>query len=148
MVEESEKPQQRDQSKRVLWQNSNNWTTVFSSSSKARRFHSNQIVHIKQPGTKSHISELCFPSQWNQQNNKSSTEPGMTQSIPNNRSIYIHKEWAIGQKSNKWSTDSTLTSNTTMNMQVEFNLLHYFCNRASCGYSFTSCSEKRLGTVC
>ena len=107
-VEQSEKPQHWDQSKRVLWQNFNNWTTVFSSSSKARRFRSDLIVHIKQPGTKSNISELCFPSQWNQQNNKFSTEPGMTQSIPNNRSIYIHKEWVIGQKSNKWSTDSAL----------------------------------------
>ena len=48
-VEQSEKPQHQDQSKRVLWQNSNNWTTVFSSSSKARRFRSDQIVHIKQP---------------------------------------------------------------------------------------------------
>ena len=28
--EQSEKPQQRDQSKRVFWQNSNNWTTDFS----------------------------------------------------------------------------------------------------------------------
>ena len=91
------KPQHRDQSKRVRWQNSNNWTTVFPSSSKDCRFYSVKIVHIKQPETKSQISELCFPSQWYRQNNKSTTELGMTQSIPNNWSIYIHKEWAIGQ---------------------------------------------------
>ena len=102
------KPQHQDQSKRVRWQNSNNWATVFSSSSKDRRFRSDQIVHIKQPRTKSQISELCFPIQWYQLNNNSTTEPGMTQSIPNNRSIDIHKEWVIGQKSNRWSTDSEL----------------------------------------
>ena len=100
--------QHRDQSKRVRWQNSNNWTIVFLSSSKDRLFHSVQIVHIKQPRTKSQISKLCFPSQWYQQNNKSTIEPGMTHSIPKNRIIYIHKEWAIGQKSNRWSTDSAL----------------------------------------
>ena len=107
-VKQSEKPQHRDQSKRVHWHKSNNWTTVFPLSSKERQFHSVQIIHIKQPGTKFQISELCFPSQCYQQNNKSATEPGMTQSIPNNWSIYVHKEWAIGQKSNRWSTNSAL----------------------------------------
>ena len=100
------KPQHRDQSKRVRLQNSNNWTTVFSSSSKDRRFRSDQIVHIKQPGIKSQISELCFPIQWYQLNNKSTTEPGMTQSIPNNWSIDIHKEWVIGQTISSHSSSS------------------------------------------
>ena len=66
------------------------------------------MVHNKQPETKFQISELYFPSQLYQQNNKSTIEPSMTQSIPNSRSIYIYKEWAIRQKSNKWSTDSAL----------------------------------------
>ena len=52
-VKQSEKPQHRDQSKRVHWHKSNNWTTVFPLSSKERRFCSIQIVHIKQPGIKS-----------------------------------------------------------------------------------------------
>ena len=52
--------------------------------------------------------ELCFLSQWYQQKNKSATELGMTQSIPNNRSIYIHKEWVTGQEISRWSTDSSL----------------------------------------
>ena len=108
MVEQSEKPQQRDQSKMLRWQHSNNWTTVFLSSSKDRWFCLVQMVHNKQPETKFQISELCFPSQWYQQNSKSTTKPGMTQLIPNSYSIYIHKEWAIGQKSNRWSTDSAL----------------------------------------
>ena len=82
--------------------------TIFSSSSKDWRFRSVQIGHIKHPGTKSQISELCFPSQWYQQNNKSTAEPGMTHSIPSNRNIYIYKEWAIKQKSNRWFTDSAL----------------------------------------
>ena len=30
---------------------------------KPHQFRSDQIVHIKQSGTKSHILELCFPSQ-------------------------------------------------------------------------------------
>ena len=107
-VKQSEKPQHRDQSKRVRWHKSINWTTVFPLFSKERRFRSVQIFHIKQPGTRFQISELCFPSQWYQQNNKPATEPGMTHSIPNNRSIWVHKEWAIGQRSNRWFTDSSL----------------------------------------
>ena len=66
------------------------------------------MVHNKQPRTKFQISELCFPSQLYQQNNKFTTKPGITQSIPNSRSIYTYKEWAIEQKSNRWSIDSTL----------------------------------------
>ena len=35
-------------------------------------------------------------------------DPGMTQSIPNSQSIYIHREWSIGQEISRWSTDSSL----------------------------------------
>ena len=95
----------------VHWHKSNNWAKDFPVSSKEHRFRLVQIVHIKQPGTKFQISELCFPNQWYQQSNKSKIEPGMTQSIPNNRSIYIHKEWATGQKINGWSTGFFSTNN-------------------------------------
>ena len=60
--EESEKPQQRDHSKRLRWHKTFNSSTVFSKFSKERRFHSNQTIHIKHPGIKFQICELCFPS--------------------------------------------------------------------------------------
>ena len=102
------KTQHRDQSKRIYWHKSNNWAINFSKSSKERRLRSVQIVHIKQPSTKFQISELYFPSQWCQQQSKSTTKPGMTQSIPNSWIICIHIKWANGQKIRSWSTDSSL----------------------------------------
>ena len=110
-VEQSERSQHRDQSKRVLWHKLYNWANDFPVSSKEHQFYSVQIFHIKQPGTRFQILELCFPSQWYQQNNKSATER-MTQSIPNNQSIYIHKEWATRQEISRWSTDSSLQQHT------------------------------------
>ena len=107
-VEQSKRPQHRDRSKSVQWHKSNNWAKNIPLFSKEHRFCSVQIVHIKQLGTKFQMSELCFPSQWYQQKNKTVTEPDMTQSIPNSQSIHIHKEWATGQEINKWSTDSSL----------------------------------------
>ena len=58
-----------------------------------------QIVHIRQPGTKFQISELCFPSQWYQQNNKYATKPSMTQSIPNNWTYTSTKNELLDSKS-------------------------------------------------
>ena len=96
--EPSEKPQHRDQSKRVRWHKSINWANDFLVSLKERWFRSVQIIYIKLLGTKFQISELCFPSHCYQQNNKTTTEPGMTQWIPNTWSICTHKKWAIRQK--------------------------------------------------
>ena len=56
------KPQQRDHSKRLRWHKTFNSSNIFSLSSKERRFRSNHTIHIKHPGTKFQMSELCFPS--------------------------------------------------------------------------------------
>ena len=60
--EQSVKPQQRDHSKRLRWHKTFSSSNVFSLSSKERRLRSNHTVHIKHPGTKFQMSELCFPS--------------------------------------------------------------------------------------
>ena len=60
--EQSVKPQQRDHSKRLRWHKTFNLSNVFSLSSKEQRFRSNHTIHIKHPGTKFQMSELCFPS--------------------------------------------------------------------------------------
>ena len=60
--EQSVKPQQRDHSQRLCWHKTFNSSKVFSISSKERRFRSNHTIHIKHPGTKFQMSELCFPS--------------------------------------------------------------------------------------
>ena len=106
--EQSKRPQHQDQSKRVCWHKSNNWARDFSISSKVRQLRSVHIIHIKQPWIKFQISELCFPSHYCQQNNKSTTKPGMTQWIPNNQSICTHREWANEQNTRRRSTDSSL----------------------------------------
>ena len=76
------KPQQRDHSKRLRWHKSFNSSTVFSLSSKDWRFCSNHTIHIKHPRTKFQMSELCFPCHWYQQDNKPTTNLGITQRIP------------------------------------------------------------------
>ena len=76
--EQSVNSQNWDQSKRLCWHKPFNSTKDFSESSNEQPFHSVQIVHIKQPGIKFQMSELCFPSQWLQQNNTSAIEPGWT----------------------------------------------------------------------
>ena len=68
----------RRQSNKVFWHRACNWTKDFSVSSKERQFLSVQTIHIKQPWTIFHMSELNFPSQKLQQNTKLSTEPSMT----------------------------------------------------------------------
>ena len=75
-------------------------------SSKEWRFRSNHTIHIKHPGTKFQMSELCFPRHWCQQDNKPATELGITQWIPNAWSIKVHREWVTGQWRRRWSTDS------------------------------------------
>ena len=62
--EQSVKPQQWDHSQRLRWHKTFNSSKVFSISSKERRFRSNHTIHIKHPGTKFQMSELCFPSHW------------------------------------------------------------------------------------
>ena len=91
--EHSIKPQQRDHSIRLCWHKIFNSSNVFSLSSKDQRFRSNHTIHIKYPGTKSQISELCFPSHWCQLDNKPTTEPGITQWIPKAWSMKAHREW-------------------------------------------------------
>ena len=88
--EQSVKPQQWDHS-------------MFS---KERRFHSNQTIHIKHPGIKFQIFELCFPSHWCQQDNNPATDLNITQWIPKDWSMKVYKVRVIGQWSRKWSTDS------------------------------------------
>ena len=60
--EQSIKPQERDQLKRLRWHKTFNLSNVFSLFSKERRFCSNHTIHIKHLGTKFQMSELCFPS--------------------------------------------------------------------------------------
>ena len=60
--EHSVKYQQRDHSIRLRWHKIFNSSNIFSLSSKDQRFRSNHTIHIKHPGTKFQISELCFPS--------------------------------------------------------------------------------------
>ena len=82
IVEHSKKPQHLDQSNKVFWQRACNWTKDFLVSSKECRFLSFQTIHIKQPETIFHMSELNFPSQKLQQYIKLSTEPGMAYCVP------------------------------------------------------------------
>ena len=82
IVEHSKKPQHLDQSNIVFWQRACNWTKDFSVSSKECRFLSFQTIHIKQPETIFHMSELNFPNQKLQQYIKLSTEPGMAYCVP------------------------------------------------------------------
>ena len=56
--EQSVKPQQRDQSKRLRWHKTFNSSNIFSLSSKERRLRSNHTIHIKHPGTKFQMFEL------------------------------------------------------------------------------------------
>ena len=72
------KPQQRDHSIRLRWHKIFNSSNVFSLSSKDRWFRSNHTIHIKHPGTKFQISELCFPSHWCQLDNQPTNEPSIT----------------------------------------------------------------------
>ena len=104
--EQSVKPQQQDHSKRLRWHKSFNSSNVFSLSSKDRRFHSNHTIHIKHPGTKFQMFELCFLSHWCQQDNKPATDPGITQWIPKAWSIKVYRKWVTGQWKRRWSTDS------------------------------------------
>lgn len=100
------KPQQRDHSKRLRWRKNFNSSNVFSLSSKDHRFRSNHTIHIKHPGTKFQMSELCFLSHWCQQDYKPATDPGITQRIPKAWSIKVHREWVTGQWRRRWLTDS------------------------------------------
>ena len=109
MIEEQfEEPQHLEQSKRVLWHKACSWTNDISKASRKHRFLSVQTIHIKQPKTIFHISELNFPSQWFQQNIKLSTKLGMTHWMPKIWSISTHNEWATEQWRRRWSTDSSL----------------------------------------
>ena len=101
------KPQQRYHSKRLQWHKSFNSSNVFFLSSKDRRFRSNHTIHIKHPGIKFQMSELCFPCHWYQQDNKPATEPGITQRIPKAWSIKVQREWVTGQWRKRWFTDSS-----------------------------------------
>ena len=56
--EQSVKPQQRDQSKKLRWHKIFNSSNIFSLSSKERRLRSNHTIHIKHPGTKFQMFEL------------------------------------------------------------------------------------------
>ena len=103
--EQSVKPQQWDHSKRLCWHKTFNSSNVFSLSSKERWFRSNHTIHVKHPGTKFQMSELCFPSHWCQQDNKPATEPGITQWIPKAWSIKVYREWVTGQWRRRWSTN-------------------------------------------
>ena len=106
--EQSKMPQHRDRSQRVCWHKSCNWPNNFSISSKERWFRSVQMIHLKQPGNKCQIFELCFPTHWHQQKNKLTTEPGMDHWIPKFWSICTYKEWAAVQRRRMWSTVSSL----------------------------------------
>ena len=100
------KPQQQDYSKRLCWYKTFNSSNVFSMFSKEWWFRSNQTIHIKHPGIKFQIFELCFPSHWCQQDNNSATDPSITQWIPKAWSMKVHKVCVTGQWSRRWSTDS------------------------------------------
>ena len=104
--EESVKPQQRDHSKRLRWHITFNSSNIFSMFSKVRWFCSNQTIHIKHPGIKFQIFELCFPSHWCQQDNNHAANPGITQWIPNAWSIKVHKVCVTGQWGRRWFTNS------------------------------------------
>ena len=98
---ESVKPLQWDHSKRLHWHKTFNSSNVFSMFSKEQRFHSNQTIHIKHPGIKFQIFELCFPSHWCQQDNNPATNLGITQWIPKAWSMKVHKvcvTWKMKQK--------------------------------------------------
>ena len=56
--DQSVKPQQQDQSKRLRLHRTFNSSNVFPVSSKERRFHSNQTIHIKQLRIKFQISKV------------------------------------------------------------------------------------------
>ena len=103
---ESVKPLQWDHSKRLHWHKTFNSSNVFSMFSKEQRFHSNQTIHIKHPGIKFQIFELCFPSHWCQQDNNPATNLGITQWIPKAWSMKVHKVCVTWQWSRRWSTDS------------------------------------------
>ena len=103
--EESVKTQQWDHSKRLRWHKTFNSSNVFSLFSKQWRFRSNQTIHIKHPGIKFQIFELCFLSHWYQQDNNPA-DPGITQWIPKAWSMKVHKVCVTGQWSRRWATDS------------------------------------------
>ena len=56
--DQSVKPQQQDQSKRLRLHRTFNSSNVFSISSKERQFHFNQTIHIKQPRIKFQIYKV------------------------------------------------------------------------------------------
>ena len=111
------KSQHWDHSQRLRWHKTFNSSKVFSLSSKERRFCSNHTIHIKHPGTKFQMSELCFPSHRCQQDNKPATNLSITQWIPKAWSIKVHREWVIGQWRRRWSTDSPSKQHTTPSSQ-------------------------------
>ena len=104
--EQTVKSQQRDHSKKLRWHKTFNLSNIFSLSSKDRWFRSNHTIHIKHLGTKFQMFELCFPSHWCQQDNKSATNHGITKWIPKAWSLKVHRKWVTGQWRRRWSIDS------------------------------------------
>lgn len=102
------KPHALDHSNKETTKSSKSWLSEHSLSSKIRWLRSHHMVHIKHRGTRFQTTEECFPNQFRQPRNRSTTRPGNNQNTPNERKTKSHNMAARGQWSNKWSTVSSL----------------------------------------